>query len=81
MGPRKAPPLFGGHMDKRPAESYIKRNIEVVPIVVRIPETLKEESERMAAQLDTSMNRFVEAALRWYIVELTEGKKTAIENT
>ena len=55
---------------KKPTESYIKRNIEMVSLQTRIDHDLKKEAEKAAQALGTSLNRFVEAALLWYLDQL-----------
>jgi predicted HicB family RNase H-like nuclease len=54
------------------AESFIRRDVELVQIAVRIPPELKAEAEMASERVDTSMNRFIEAALTWYIQKLKE---------
>jgi hypothetical protein len=51
----------------KPAEKYIKRGVELEQMQTRIDCELKRGVERAAAVLDTSLNRFVEAALKWYL--------------
>jgi predicted HicB family RNase H-like nuclease len=52
---------------KLPAESWIKRDKTMMAFNVRIDEEVKKETEKAAKKLDTSLNRFTEAALSWYI--------------
>lgn len=52
---------------RKPAEGYLHRGVDVVPILTRIPPELKEEAELAADKLGTSLNRFIESSLRWYL--------------
>lgn len=54
----------------QPALSYIHRNAELVNLQTRILPELKEEAEHAAEQLGTSLNRLVEGALKWYLIQL-----------
>lgn len=55
---------------KAPTQSYIKRGIETVSVQIRIDSELKHEAEKARLKLGTSLNRLVEAAIKWYLVEL-----------
>lgn len=55
---------------EKPAESYIHRMVELTQIHTRIPEDVKEQAESACDKLGTSMQRFIEASLRWYLEEL-----------
>lgn len=55
---------------KRPASSFIHRNIERVSLQVRIPQEIKDRAEAASKKHDTSLNLFTEAALLWYLEEL-----------
>jgi predicted HicB family RNase H-like nuclease len=57
-------------MKHTPAEAYIKRGIELESLQVRVSAALKLKAEIAAEKLGTSLNRFTEAALNWYIKQL-----------
>ena len=52
---------------RKPAERFIQRNLELVSLQTRVPIELKEEIDQVSEQLETSQARFVEAAVKWYI--------------
>jgi predicted HicB family RNase H-like nuclease len=52
------------------AVGFIKRDTEVVRLMVRIPPELKAEIEDASEKLDCSINKFTEAALNWYLANL-----------
>ena len=58
-----------------PPESWIRRGVELVPLSARVPQETKDRAEEAARILETSLNRFTEAALNWYMEALKQGKK------
>lgn len=55
---------------KKPAERYIKRSIEIESLQVRVDSNLKRQVEMAAKKLNSSLNRFSEAALNFYLEAL-----------
>ena len=53
---------------------YVKRTEPVTPIMVRVTHDMKLEIDKMTDKLDTSMNRFIIAAINFYIEEINKGK-------
>lgn len=54
----------------KPAESYIKRGLEIESLQVRVCSDLKRDAQIASEKLNTSLNRLVEAALKWYLEQL-----------
>lgn len=52
---------------KKPTEKYIRRANRVESVQLRIDSTLKRQMQQSAKKLNSSMNRFTEAALHFYI--------------
>lgn len=60
----------------KPIESYItRRTIELVHLRTKIDINLKKEAQEWAEKLETSLNRFVEASIKYYIDSWKEQKK------
>lgn len=51
----------------KPSLSYIKRQEPVIALKLKILPELKHEAESASAKLGTSLNRFVEASVKWYL--------------
>jgi predicted transcriptional regulator len=51
----------------KPALSWIRRGLEMESTQLRLPSEVKKETMEAAEKLDTSMNHFVEAAIKWYL--------------
>lgn len=60
---------------KTPPKAYLKRNIELVAVMVRIEKSLKKEMDLCVKEYKTSNNKFMDSAIRWYIAALREWKE------
>jgi predicted HicB family RNase H-like nuclease len=66
---------------KQPATKYLKRKkIKAVTLTLRIDQEVKDQADLMSKAHGTSLNRFAEAALNWYMDELTQIEKMAKED-
>ncbi len=54
----------------KPAEGWIHRRVPLANVQVKIPFEMKAEMVRAVVVLETSHNRFIEAAIARYLVEL-----------
>ncbi len=53
-----------------PPEKYLKINPETAIITLRVSPDLKRKVESKSQELNTSVNRFGEASLKWYLDKL-----------
>lgn len=53
-----------------PPMKYLRRKIPVVSFNIRIDKVLKGRVDKASRQLDTSANKFAEAALSWYLDQM-----------
>lgn len=53
-----------------PPEKYLKMNPETEIITLRVSPELKRKVEKRSEELKTSVNRFGEASLKWYLDKL-----------
>jgi hypothetical protein len=62
--------VASGVWDRLPTAAYIRRTEKRVQVSARVPRDVMEGARRRSKLLKTSMNRYVEAALRRYADDL-----------
>lgn len=58
----------------KPARSYLKRHTPMAHLQLRVEAPLKKRARTKAKELDTSLNCFTEAAIRYYLDSLERKK-------